>query len=83
MGLSFASGRIPSPRSGDVADDRLTARMHMYMLDGDLLLPLAAMPVEGFEQRGMRASKQEQFHIARGTSETAVRANMGRWWHDG
>ena len=43
MGLSFASGRISSPRSGDVADDRLTARMHMYMLDGAGLLVYAAV----------------------------------------
>jgi Polymer-forming cytoskeletal len=39
----------PSPW-GNVADDGLTALVHMNVLDGNLLLSLAAMPVQRFQQ---------------------------------
>jgi hypothetical protein len=49
---------VPSPQSagcGDHADHRLPASMNVNMLDRDLLLALAAMPVEGFDQRRIGA----------------------------
>ena len=41
----------------DVADDRLPALVDVDVLDGDLLLALAAMAVQGFEQRGVGAGE--------------------------
>lgn len=38
MGLLLIFARHPSPRVLDRADDRLPARMHMDVLDRDLLL---------------------------------------------
>jgi hypothetical protein len=35
----------------DVADDRLAALVDVDVLNGDLLLALAAMAVEGFDER--------------------------------
>lgn len=55
MGLFLGSGCIPSPRAVDVAHDGLTARMDVHMLDSHFLLALAAMVVEGLEQRSVRA----------------------------
>jgi hypothetical protein len=43
MGLIIWFDCCPSPR-GNVADDGLTALVHMNVLDGNLLLSLAAMP---------------------------------------
>jgi hypothetical protein len=43
------------PRGLDDADDGLAAGMHMDMFHCDLLLALAAMPIERFEQRGVGA----------------------------
>jgi len=43
------------PRTLDVADDGLAPLVYVDMLDRDLLLPLAAMSVEGFEQGCVRA----------------------------
>jgi hypothetical protein len=43
MGLILRFLAVPSPRCRDHADDGLTACMDMNMLDGDLLLALAAM----------------------------------------
>jgi len=37
----------PLPRGLDRADYRLPARMHMYVLNRDFLLPLAAVTIEG------------------------------------
>src|SRR5689334_2233429 len=49
MGLFLRFRRMPSPRPLYRADDSLPTRMNMHMLHGDLLLTLAAMPVEGVE----------------------------------
>ena len=45
------------PRGLDDADDGVAAGMHMDMFHCDLLLALAAMPIERFEQRGVGAGK--------------------------
>jgi hypothetical protein len=48
MGLFLFFFRAPTPR-GDGTDDRLTAGMDVDVLDSDLLLPLAAIPLERFD----------------------------------
>ncbi len=58
MGLFLKIAAIPTPRltgCGDHADHRLPAGMDMNVFDRDLLLALAAMTVEGFEQGGIGA----------------------------
>src|SRR5262245_57031380 len=57
MGLFLRFATIPTPRSLDRPYDGLPARMDVDMLDGHLLLALAAMVVEGVEQRGPRAGE--------------------------
>ena len=49
--------RSPPPGGLDHADDRLPARMDVDVLDRDLLLALAAVAVERFEQRGIGAGE--------------------------
>ena len=41
---------IPLPYVGYIADDRLSARMDVYVLHCDLLLALTAVPVERVQQ---------------------------------
>ena len=57
VGLFLRFCAIPTPRRADDADDRLSASMDMDMLHRDLLLALAAMAVEGFEQGGIGAGQ--------------------------
>lgn len=60
MGLFLEFAGVPTPRlagCGDHADHRLPARMDMDVFDGDLLLALAAMAVEGFDQRRIGAGQ--------------------------
>src|SRR3954469_5947348 len=52
MGLILAFPCYPTPLDG--TDNRLAALVDMDVFDRDLLLALAAMPVQGFEQRGVR-----------------------------
>ena len=51
MGLFLRFAAIPTPRSFHHSDYRLPAGMDVDMLDGHLLLALAAMPVERLQQR--------------------------------
>jgi hypothetical protein len=51
MGLILRFPLIPSPRVLDSADHSPPAGVYMDVLDRDLLLTLAAMFVEGIEQR--------------------------------
>ena len=57
MGLFLKNVSIPTPRfvcrRRDHTDHSLPSRVDMDMLNGDLLLSFAAMPVEGFEQNRM------------------------------
>jgi hypothetical protein len=46
MGLILEFPWSPSPRGPDHADDSLTARVHVDVLDRHLLLTLAAVPVQ-------------------------------------
>ena len=46
----FLPFRTLPPWGADHTDDRVSAGVHMHMLNSDLLLPLAAMPVENLEQ---------------------------------
>ncbi|WP_347264296.1 hypothetical protein [Nitrobacter sp.] len=58
MGLFLEFAGVPTPRltgCGDHADHRLAAGMNVDVFDRDLLLTLAAMAVEGFEQRRVSA----------------------------
>jgi hypothetical protein len=47
----------PSPLMLDIADDGLTAGGDVHTLDDDLLLPLAAMPIQSFDEHGMGAGE--------------------------
>jgi hypothetical protein len=47
----------PSPLILDIADDGLTAGGDVHTLDDDLLLPLAAMPIQSFDEHGMGAGE--------------------------
>jgi hypothetical protein len=49
MGLSLMFIRDPSPGL-DGTDDGLPARVDVHVLDSDLLLSLAAMPVQGLDE---------------------------------
>ena len=54
MGLFLDFAGVPTPRltgCGDHADHRLPARMDVNMLDCELLLAIAAMVIEDFDQR--------------------------------
>ena len=59
MGLFLRIVAIPTPgstkRRGNHADHSLAARMDVDVFDRDLLLALAAMAVDGFEQRRISA----------------------------
>ncbi len=59
MGLFLRIVVIPTPRltgrRGDHADHGLPTSMDVDVFDRDLLLALAAMTVEGFEQRRIGA----------------------------
>jgi hypothetical protein len=50
LGLIFRLSLIPTPR-GNGPDDRLPTLMDVDMLDFDVLLTFAPMPVERFDQR--------------------------------
>ena len=50
MGLFLQFSSIPTPRSFDVSDHRLSAGVHVHVLDRDLLVTLAAMLVQRVEQ---------------------------------
>ena len=50
MGLILWFWRCPTPRI-DAADDGLAATVNVNVLDSYLLLALAAVPVQSFEQR--------------------------------
>ena len=50
MGLLLIFARHPSPRVLDRADDRLPARMHVDVLDRDLLLALTSVTVQAFQK---------------------------------
>ena len=50
MGLFLQFSSIPTPRSFDVSDHRLSAGVNVNMLDRDLLVTLAAMLVQRVEQ---------------------------------
>jgi hypothetical protein len=56
MGLFLVLRCNPSPPAHR-ANNRLAARMDVHVLDGHLLLALAAMAVECVEQRGETAGK--------------------------
>jgi hypothetical protein len=55
MGLILRFPAIPTPRGLDRADHRLPARVDVNVLDSDLLLALAAMAIERFEEDSMAA----------------------------
>jgi hypothetical protein len=57
MGLILRFRAIPTPRRLHHAHHRLTTGMNVDVLDRDLLLALAAVAVEGFEQRGEAAGE--------------------------
>src|SRR5262245_438634 len=57
MGLFLRFRCEPSPPALDVADDGLTALVDVDMLHRDLLLALAAVPVEGIEQSRVGAGE--------------------------
>jgi hypothetical protein len=57
MGLTLDFGMIPGPRRPDHAHHRLTAGMDVDMLNRHLLLALAAMAIERFEERGEGAAE--------------------------
>jgi hypothetical protein len=50
IGLILRFRRNPSPWRLDYTNDGLTAGMHVHVLDGDLLLALAAVPIQRVEQ---------------------------------
>ena len=57
MGLLLWFQTIPAPRALDRADDGLAAGMDVDVLNRDFLLALAAVPIEGFEERRERPGK--------------------------
>ena len=57
MGLVLQLLLTPNPRSVDVSDYGLTARVDIDMLNRGLLLSLAAMLVQGIEKRRPSARK--------------------------
>ena len=80
MGLILRFRAIPTPRGLDHADDSLPASMDMDVLDRDLLLALAAVAVERFEQRGVGAGKLVR--LVRG-SRAGPRRSVRRSWRAG
>jgi hypothetical protein len=57
LGLILQLGAIPGPRRPDHAHHRLTAGMNVNVLHRHLLLSLATMAIQGFEERGECAGK--------------------------
>jgi hypothetical protein len=57
MGLLLTFDRHPTPGVLNVADDRLPAGVDVDVLDGDLLLAVAPVPVQGLKQGGVGAAK--------------------------
>jgi hypothetical protein len=55
MGLIHQFLSIPRPPGFNRADYGLSASMHVDVLYGDLLLTVAAMPIESVEQHGIGA----------------------------
>src|SRR5215210_6547665 len=55
MGLLLAFDRHPTPGVLNVADDRLPAGVDVDVLDRDLLLALAPVPVQRLQQGGVGA----------------------------
>ena len=86
MAICFAWGcssdfaRSPPPGRSDHPDHRLPARMDVDVLDRDLLLALAAMAVERFEQRRLGAG--ELVRLGRG-SRAGPRRSARRSWRGG
>ena len=79
MGLFLKITAIPTPRlagrRGDHAHHRLPARMDVDVFDRDLLLPLATMMVEGFEQDVMALGRDK----AAGADDAQRLAGWPRW----
>jgi len=57
MGLTLWFLLIPTPRRPDYPDHRLPAGVHVHVLNGHLLLALAAVPVERFNERRIGAGE--------------------------
>ena len=57
MGLILKFGAIPTPRCLDNSDHRLPAGMDVDVFNRHLLLALAAVAVERFDQRGEGAGE--------------------------
>ncbi len=57
MSLFLLFRLIPTPRSRHVADDGLSARVNVDVLDGHLLLSLAAMAIDLPAQSSLRADR--------------------------
>ena len=65
MGLTLWFLLIPTPRRPDYPDHRLPAGVHVHVLNGHLLLALAAGLPKGDEEAAARAGK-----LARSALET-------------
>jgi hypothetical protein len=68
MGLFLRFRAIPTPQSftsrgADGADHRLTARVDVNVFDSDLLLALAAMAIERFEEGGVRSGLKRPIYF--------------------
>ena len=76
-GLLLRALIAPDPR-GDGTDDRLSTGLDVDVLDGDALLPLAAMAIQGFAQS--RESLFAWFRFSRQPSK-GCSGIIARRWH--
>jgi hypothetical protein len=61
MGLILRFGPHPTPL--DIADNGLSAFVDVDVFDCYLLLTFAAMPIEGFQKRGVRTRKLVRLQV--------------------
>ncbi len=53
MGVFLRFLCYPTPIMGEVANNGLSARVHCHMLNGDFLLSLALIAIQGFHEDGI------------------------------
>ena len=63
MGLILQFRLNPSPRGLNYTNDGLPTGMHVHVLDRDLLLALAAMAIERFEEGGVRSGLKRPIYF--------------------
>jgi hypothetical protein len=71
MGLFLCLRCDPSPPALDIADDGLTALVNVNVLNSDLLLALAAVPIQCVKQSRVAAMK---ILMSRSACEYSVQA---------